>query len=274
MIPGMVPSPPEPPPGASLRRLAGGDEDRLVAEEPLLIKVATQQVMTMRTPGQDLDLALGFLLSEGVITTADAVTGHEFTAGDPGELRADTIELELRSLGDATIQGRLTRTHEIRSSCGICGLTDPDELLEDTRALLPGVPRIDPALLIRLGQEFQTIQPLFAATGASHSAVVHDETGRQISSGEDVGRHNALDKALGAASREGKDLTRSIVLLSGRAGYDLTMKCLRLGVPILASISAASALSFDLVLAAGGTLVGFLREERMKVYCDGGRLTG
>ena len=266
--------PPQPPPGATRRRLTSGDEDYLVGEEPLLIKVAGQQVLTMRTPGHDLDLALGFLLSEGVITSADAVTGHEFTAGDPGELRADTIEVALRSAGDAAVQGRLTRTHEIRSSCGICGLTDPDELLEDTRALLPGVPRIDPTLLTRLGREFQINQPLFAATGASHSAVVYDETGRQLSAGEDVGRHNALDKALGAASRQGQDLTRSIVLLSGRAGYDLTVKCLRLGVPIVASISAASALSFDLCSAAGGTLVGFLRGARMKVYCDGGRLEG
>jgi FdhD protein len=226
----------------------------------------------MRTPGDDLNLAVGFLLSEGVIPSGAAVRGHAFSPGAPAELRADTIELELHRNVDTRVTGRLTRTHEIRSSCGICGLTDPDELLEDTRALLPGTPRIPRGLLTRLGAEFHGGQALFAATGASHGAVVYDEHGTVLSRGEDVGRHNALDKALGAAALADVDLSRAIVLLSGRAGYDLAIKCLRLGVPILASLSASSALSFDLCSAAGGTLVGFLRGDKMTVYCDGGRL--
>lgn len=266
--------PTDPPPGAARRALDQGDDDLLVREEPLLIKLGEQQVLTMRTPGDDFHLAVGFLASEGVIDRPDAIVRHEFTAGDPGVLRADTIELFSSDTTSTQVEGRLTRTHEIRSSCGICGLTDPDELLEETRPLLPGVPRITTEQIEALRVDFETRQPLFAATGASHGAVLYDENRSPIGQGEDVGRHNALDKAIGQAFTRGHDLSRAIALLSGRAGYDLTFKCLRLGIPIILSISAASALSHDLCSAAGGTLVGFLREGRMKIYCDGGRLAG
>ncbi|MHC4852406.1 MAG: formate dehydrogenase accessory sulfurtransferase FdhD, partial [Planctomycetota bacterium] len=120
------------------RRMPDGSEDRLVREEPLTIQVADHSVLTMRTPGDDLHLALGFLLSEGVIDTVADVTEHRFLAGDAKKLQADTIVLHLADVGRARIEGRLTRTHEIRSSCGICGLTDADELLESTTPLLPG----------------------------------------------------------------------------------------------------------------------------------------
>ena len=123
-------------PGSTRRELTAGDSDALVREEPLVIKIGEQQVLTMRTPGDDLHLAIGFLLSEGAIASVDDIERHEITAGDPTELRADTIELFARKSATASLQGRLTRTHEIRTSCGICGLTDPDELLETTPPLL------------------------------------------------------------------------------------------------------------------------------------------
>ena len=126
--------------GYLVRRLFDGSEDRLVREEPLTIQVADHPVLTMRTPGDDLHLALGFLLSEGVIDAVTDVTEHRFLPGNPQDLKADTIVLHLADADRARIQGRLTRTHEIRSSCGICGLTDADELLESTTPLLPGVP--------------------------------------------------------------------------------------------------------------------------------------
>ncbi len=260
--------------GSARRELTGGEEDFLIREEPLLIKVEDQQVLTMRTPGDDLHLAVGFLLSEGVIQRAEDIEDHRFTAGDPRRLRADTIELHPATSSRATIRGRLTRTHEIRSSCGICGLTDPDDLLESTPPLLPGMPKLTATQIESFHRDFETRQPLFTQTGACHGAVLFDAGGALLGAGEDVGRHNALDKALGAASMAGHDLQQAIAVLSGRAGYDLTIKCLRMGVPVILSVSAASALSHDLCSAAGGTLVGFLRKGRMKIYCDGGRISG
>ncbi|MHC4515429.1 MAG: formate dehydrogenase accessory sulfurtransferase FdhD [Planctomycetota bacterium] len=255
------------------RRMPDGSEDRLVREEPLTIQVADHSVLTMRTPGDDLHLALGFLLSEGVIDTVADVTEHRFLAGDAKKLQADTIVLHLADVGRARIEGRLTRTHEIRSSCGICGLTDADELLESTTPLLPGVPKVTGEQLQDLRRRFEQDQALFRATGACHGAALFGPAGEIWGQGEDVGRHNALDKAIGRAAAAGHDLRHGIAMLSGRAGSDLVFKCLRLGIPIILSVSATAALSFDLCQAAGATLVGFLREGRMKVYCDGGRLT-
>ena len=269
----MPTDPEQTPEGAAHRRLTTGDEDLLVREEPLLITVGGQQLITMRTPGDDLHLALGFLLSEGVIEAADDVLDHRLTPGLVEALRADEIELRVRDASVDKAKSRLTRTHEIGSSCGICGLTDPDELLEDMRPLLPGVPRLGPLVLAQLCEDFAGRSVLFAQTGGSHSAVLYAADGTVLGLGEDVGRHNALDKAIGSASLAGHDLRQAIAVLSGRAGYDLTVKCLRVGIPIIASVSAASALSHDLCLSAGATLVGFLRGSRAKVYCDGGRLT-
>jgi FdhD protein len=261
-------------PGAARRALTGAEDDLLAREEPLQISVGQQRVLTMRTPGDDLALATGFLLSEGVIDDATDITGHVFELGDPAALQPDTIHLHLRGGKQDRVVGRLTRTHEIRTSCGICGLTDPDALLEDTRPLLSGTPRLARDQIDGLRTDFESRQALFRLTGACHGAALYDPGGGLLGLGEDIGRHNALDKAIGQASAAGHDLRQAVALLSGRAGYDLTMKCLRVGVPIILSVSAASALSFDLCVTAGGTLCGFLRPGRLKIYCDSGRITG
>lgn len=260
-------------PGAAQRGLDGDQTDLLVREEPLLIQVGEQQLLTMRTPGDDEALAVGFLLSEGIVDDPAAILSHQVTAGEPAELRADAIRIHVRQSSEAEARGRLTRTHEVRPSCGICGLTDPEELLEDTRPLLPNTPRIARAQIESMRLDFESRQELFRLTGACHGAALYSEQGHLLGFGEDVGRHNALDKAIGQAGLAGHQLHRAIAFLSGRAGYDLTMKCLRLGVPVILSVSAASALSHDLVAAAGGTLVGFVRGGQPKIYCDGGRLT-
>lgn len=262
-----------PHPGATPRSLPEENQDLLVREEPLLIQVGDQQLLTMRTPGDDHALAVGFLLSEGVVAAVADIESHEVLPGDPGAMRADTIRLQVRTGAAADARGRLTRTHEIRPSCGVCGLTDPDELLESTRPLLSGTPRVTMAALESFRSEFESRQELFRQTGASHGAALYAADGQPLGRGEDVGRHNALDKAIGTAALAGHDLHRAIAILSGRAGYDLTMKCLRMGVPVLLSVSAASALSYDLFAAAGGTLVGFVRGGQPKIYCDPGRLT-
>ena len=260
------------PEGAVVREVDGGWHDRLVREEPLLIRVRDQSVLTMRTPGRDEDLAIGFLLTEGVLRDVDEVEGIETEAGDADELRADAVTVAVRNPAAARIEGRLTRTHEIRSSCGICGLVDADELLEDTPPLLSGVPRLEQKRIPKLLKTFSARQKLFAATGACHGAAIFDAAGDVLGFAEDVGRHNALDKAIGEAARAGADLPRSIAMLSGRAGFDLVLKCLRVRIPCIVSVSAASALSHDLCASAGATLVGFARGTDCTVYVDGNRI--
>ncbi|MCA8941590.1 MAG: formate dehydrogenase accessory sulfurtransferase FdhD [Planctomycetes bacterium] len=261
----------EAPEGAIERRLSAG-ADWLVREEPLLIQVRDQSVLTMRTPGHDEDLAIGFLLAEGVLADVADVTSIDSTPGNADALEPDTVRVGLAKAPAARVAGRLTRTHEIRSSCGICGLVSADELLDDTLPLLSGVPRIDRAEIPGLLAKFHAGQVLFRRTGACHAAAVCTAEGTILGFGEDVGRHNALDKAIGQAARGGHDLDHAICLLSGRAGFDLVLKCLRVRIGFVISVSAASALSFDLCASAGATLIGFARGDDFKVYCDSGRL--
>lgn len=261
-------------PGATTRRLADGREDALVREEPLLLVVHGQQLLTMRTPGRDEDLAIGFLLGEGVIASAAEVQRLEAHAGEASRRRSDELHVTLHRAPDAKVRATLTRTHEIRSSCGICGVADVQAMLDDLPPLLPGVPKLRADVVPALIQALQRGQPLFLATGGSHAALLATADGRRLGGGEDVGRHNALDKAIGEAARTGQDLSRAVAVLSGRAGYDLVVKCLRARIAVIVSVSAPSALAFDLCQAAGATLLGFARGDRHTVYCGAERLGG
>ena len=262
------------PTGASNRRLHGGQSDALVREEPLLLVIHGQQLLTMRTPGHDQLLGLGFLLGEGIIATKDDVASLSLVAGDRDEQRPDELHVTLTHAPDSEVRKRLARTHEIRSSCGVCGLTDPEQILEGTDPLLPGVPRIPRTRISELLAELERRQKLFRHTGGSHGALVADSSGNVLGFGEDVGRHNALDKAIGEATNAGADLAQAIAVLSGRAGYDLVVKCLRVRLPVIVSVSAPSTLAFELCEAAGATLVGFARGEDHRIYCDGSHRIG
>ena len=264
--------PAQPEPGAVTRRRADGRDDRLVREEPLLLVVQDQQLLTMRTPGQDDDLAVGFLLGEGIVQGAADVASLRFVAGDAEAQRADELQIGLRTTPGPLARARLSRTHEIRSSCGVCGVADPQTVLEGTPPLLPGVPRLPATRVTDLVAALRSRQSLFAATGGSHGALVASAAGDVLGFGEDVGRHNALDKAIGMAARAGADLSATIAVLSGRAGFDLVVKCLRVRIPVIVSVSAPSALAFDLCAAAGATLLGFARDGRFETYCGGERL--
>jgi len=259
--------------GAHERQLAGGRSDFLVREEPLLLVIQGQQLLTMRTPGRDEDLARGFLLGEGIVQHGREIATMQFHNGDAEAERADELHVTLHQDPGPLARNRLQRTHEIRSSCGVCGVADPATILDGTPALLPGVPRVARATLRRLTVELQERQTLFAATGGCHGSLIASADGAVLGCGEDVGRHNALDKAIGEAMRSGSDLTSSIAVLSGRAGFDLVTKCLRARIPIAMSVSAPSALAFDLCQGAGATLIGFARGDRLEVYCGAERLT-
>ncbi len=268
------------PAGADERRLADGQRDALVREEPLVLQIDGESLVTMRTPGHDLDLALGFVLSEGLAASSTDVVRLDFRKGIPlnepgrgpqGEIvLADRVHVGIRGGVPPARRGVLLRQQEVRPSCGICGIEDFGELVAATN-LQTGLPKVTSRELeARLGR-LRGEQRLFDATGGCHAAALFHEDGTLLGFGEDVGRHNALDKAIGAAARTNADLQRSVALLSGRAGYELVAKLLRVGCPFIVSISAASALAFDLCRESGATLVGFARSADCKVYCDDGR---
>lgn len=269
--------------GIDTRRLRDGSRDALVREEPLLLEIDGARLVTMRTPGQDEDFARGFCLSEGIVRAISEIEKLEFQKGmpphEPGPgpegrgFVADRVRVRLRQDVERPEAATrvLTRVHEMRPSCGLCGIEDLDELTaaSTNRA---GVPRFERARLPRMLEDFRARQHAFDATGACHGAAIASTDGRVLGFGEDVGRHNALDKAIGAAARIDTDFSSCVGLLSGRAGYELVAKLLRVGVPILVSVSAPSALSFDLCREAGATLIGFARGDKAKVYWDDGRL--
>ncbi|MCO5168462.1 MAG: formate dehydrogenase accessory sulfurtransferase FdhD [Planctomycetes bacterium] len=282
----------EPPPPTDLpgvRRLpCEAGEQALVREEPLVIEVCTavasgadhvDSVLTMRTPGHDEELALGFLLSEGVLRApADVATIEAVpraAAGSPYPV--DVVRVSVRPGGapGPLERDRLTRAHAVRASCGLCGRASPAGLTSGLAPLAAGAPCVTVERLAALAEVMRAGQPVFHATGGSHAAGVFDaETGEPWAVREDVGRHNALDKALGRCARDGRDLARAAVVLSGRGGFELVLKALRLGVPIVGSVSAPSSLSVELALERGLTLVGFLRGGTGTVYSDDGRLVG
>ncbi len=260
-----------------------GTRDDLIREEPLRIEIDDSRLITMRTPGQDEDFITGFLLSEGMVASLDEVLSIDIRRGRPrGEPRpddqpgieADVVRVRLSSEAEAgTLPRRtLTRVHEMRPSCGLCGIEDLDEILS-ARPLRAAEPRFDVTRLAAVLDAFGTRQLNFARTGACHAgAIVRAQDERFLGFGEDVGRHNAIDKAIGMAARAGGDFAACLGVLSGRAGYELVAKLLRVGVPIIVSVSAPTALSFDLCREAGATLVGFARGGAAKVYWDEGRL--
>jgi FdhD protein len=263
-------------PGLARVTLPGGGEESVIREEPLLIEVEGERVLTMRTPGEDEALALGFLLGEGVIGSCDEVRSIESVKAraERPEAAVDVVRVALVNPARAKgAGGLLARAHEIRASCGLCGRTSADGLAKDLRTLAPGVPRVALASLAPMVALLEKTQALFQRTGGCHAAGIFSPRGELWASAEDVGRHNALDKAIGLAARARRDLTQGVAVLSGRGGFDLLLKSLRVGIAVTASVSAASSLAVEIADEAGSTLVGFVRGEKPpRVYADDGRL--
>ena len=241
-------------------------QDTIAEEEPLELRVADRSVaVIMRTPGQDRELAAGFLLTEGVIRRRDELRDllvcHELPAGKKGNVVAAVL-----APGVEVNMARLTRHVFTSSSCGVCGKTTIDALFQTALPLPPGAV-FSPEMLAALPGKLAAAQPGFGATGGLHASALVTPDGRLEIVREDVGRHNALDKVLGRALLDDRlPLSDCAVLLSGRISFELVQKTLMAGVPLIAGIGAPSSLAIDCARRSGQTVIGFLRHDRMNIY--------
>lgn len=239
--------------------------DTLVVEEPLEIRIGGQVItVTMRTPGDDMDLAAGFLVSEGVVSRTEELLAMRFCAGADGNAENSYNVLEL----DLTVPAPKARTSYTTSSCGICGTASLEAVRTTTSYDVADDPLIlSPALLSTLPDRLRRAQRVFDKTGGLHAAGLFSGSGELLCLREDVGRHNAVDKVVGWALREARlPLSGTVLMVSGRASFELVQKAWMAGIPCLAAVSAPSSLAVDLANEAGMTLVGFLRGASMNLY--------
>ncbi len=251
--------------------------DNLAGEEPLEIRVDGQSLaVTMRTPGADFDLGAGFLVSEGVITHADELVDVRY-CDDLGVLEAERnniMDLTLRS-DVAAPDESVARAFFTTSSCGLCGKASIDAVRTRSAFEVRDDPlRVTPDWLANLPDRLRDAQDVFEQTGGLHGAALFDgATGELLATREDVGRHNAVDKVIGWALRERRLPLRGVILLvSGRASFELVQKALMAGIPMLCAVSAPSSLAAELAQESGMTLVGFLRAPSLVVYAGEERL--
>ncbi|AEN73518.1 Protein fdhD [Rhodothermus marinus SG0.5JP17-172] len=253
-------------------------EDAVVVEEPLELRlvyfhedhpVHTRVAVTMRTPGNDVELAIGFLFGEGIIQDYRDIDRFEHTgpSGDrPNNRNILTITLKPHVSVDAF---RMERHFFTSASCGLCGKAALETVrVGDYPPLWADGPLLTPERLWSLPRTLRQAQTLFNETGGLHAAALFDAEGHLLALREDVGRHNALDKLIGHFLLEEKAavLRRGIVLLSGRASFELVQKAAKAGIPVVAAVGAPSSLAVDLARECGMTLIGFLREGRFNVY--------
>jgi FdhD protein len=227
----------------------------------------------MRTPGSDVDLAVGFLVSEGVIARGDQVAAAIHCAGADGENTYNVLDLTL-ARGVPAPDASLQRNLFISSSCGVCGKASIDAVHTRTAYPIDDDLRVEPERLITFPEVLRAGQAVFEQTGGLHAAALFDgRSGELLVLREDVGRHNAVDKVIGWAAREGRLPLRGTVLqVSGRASFELTQKASMAGIPMLAAVSAPSSLAVEHAKQAGITLVGFLRGDSMVVYSGAERI--
>ena len=236
--------------------------DEVAVEEPLEIRVNGEPVaVTMRTPGHDDELALGFLLSEGV--TPDGVQL-------PADLAANTVEVAARAFDPETVR----RNFYTSSSCGVCGKGALEAVAVEAARVESDL-RVPAALVSELPERLRAAQPTFAATGGLHATGLFDEAGDLLCLREDVGRHNAMDKAIGWAFQHGLlPLARSLLCVSGRLSFELVQKAAVAGCPLVVAVGAPSTLAVELARDRGLTLCGFVRDGRVNVYSEPWRIEG
>lgn len=265
--------------------------DTLVAEEPLEIRVGGKPLaITMRTPGDDFALAAGFLVSEGVLASADELAHIVYCAGATeggaagpdeagnggGSNSYNVVDVRLADgvpVPDISLERHVYTT----SSCGLCGKASLEAVRTTARWALdtsPDTPvRIAPETLSALPDRLRAAQRVFERTGGLHAAALFTADGELLDIREDVGRHNAVDKIVGRALQQGRlPLSSSVLMVSGRASFELAQKAVMAGIPVLAAVSAPSSLAVDLAVETGLTLVGFLRGASMNVYAGEHRI--
>ncbi|MGW0605040.1 formate dehydrogenase accessory sulfurtransferase FdhD [Streptomyces sp. NPDC002640] len=253
--------------------------DTLVAEEPLEIRLNGKPLaITMRTPGDDFALAAGFLVSEGVLGSGAELRNIVYCAGATADGSNTYNVVDVRTapgvvMPDITLERNVYTT----SSCGLCGKASLDAVRTTTRWAIDdgdGPPMtLEPALLAELPDRLRAAQQVFDRTGGLHAAALFSEDGEMLDVREDVGRHNAVDKLVGRAlQNDALPLSRTVLMVSGRASFELAQKAVMAGIPVLAAVSAPSSLAVDLAAETGLTLVGFLRGASMNVYAGEGRI--
>ncbi len=253
--------------------------DAVAVEEPLEIRVDGDTVaVTMRTPGADGDLSLGFLFAEGMIAGAGDV-GSAAHCGRPGEEGYGNV-VDVRSAGghridpERILEGRRWAT--TTSACGVCGRRSIEGLL--TRCAPVGEsPALAAEEILRCMARLSGVQPVFSRTGGLHAAAAFGEGGTLLASAEDVGRHNAVDKVVGALLRRGQPgrpgpAAARLLAVSGRTSFEIVQKAAAAGIPVVAGVSAPSSLAVELAREAGIALVGFARGDRLNVYTHAGRI--
>jgi FdhD protein len=244
--------------------------DALAAEEPLEIRIGNMPLtVTMRTPGHDEELAAGFLLTEGLIESAAQIAAlRPYATTASG--KNNGVEVELRDCEFDPAQ--LQRNFFAASSCGICGKASIEAIRQRGLRAPNSDFRFDPELLCVLPDKLRAAQAVFSHTGGLHAAALFDEQGNLLVLREDIGRHNAVDKIIGWALLQGLlPLSRHIMLVSGRGGFEIVQKALSAGIPVLASVSAPSSLAVQLARELGLTLIGFLRGRRFVLYAGAAR---
>jgi FdhD protein len=251
--------------------------DSLAAEEPLEIRLNGRPLtVTMRTPGDDFDLAAGFLVSEGVIGEAADVSAIRYCAGATEDGSNTYNVLDVRLAPHVPVpDGSLERNFYTTSSCGVCGKASLDAVRTVAKWTVEEDPlRLTAATVSALPDRIRAAQRVFERTGGLHAAGLFNADGEALCVREDVGRHNAVDKLVGWALRDDLlPLRESVLMVSGRASFELVQKALMAGIPALAAVSAPSSLAVELAADAGLTLIGFVRGASMNIYAGEHRLT-
>lgn len=246
--------------------------DAVAVEEPLEIRVRGRGLaVTMRTPGHDPELAAGFLLSEGIIHQREDIL--EMAACLQSESPQNTLNVFLAPAVAVDFE-RLTRHVFASSSCGLCGKATIDAVRQSFPAISSNL-SVSGTLIWDLPNRMQAAQQTFALTGGLHAAAIFDTSGQLVVLREDIGRHNAVDKALGHCLLAGKvPLENRLLVVSGRASFEILQKALAARVPIICAVSAPSSLAVDFARETGQTLIGFLRGDTMNIYAGAQRITG
>ncbi len=247
--------------------------DRVTVEEPLEIRLGGQTLaVTMRTPGHDFDLASGWLLSEGIVQRPGEIVRIEHCREPRSDEEAGNVVIIRATAAAGDAVDRAKRLLLTSSSCGLCGKGS----IESIHGRFPAVDsdaRVRPDVLGALPAILRRSQAAFGETGGLHAAGVFTLDGELVAAREDIGRHNAVDKVLGHLFREGRvPLSRHILLVSGRASFEIVQKAVAAGIPVLAAVSAPSSLAIDLAQASRVALVGFLREGGFNLYSAEDRL--